>query len=99
MRKYLVVRDAETIIADLRERILRKASPALAPRAAKVRTAGAAADPEYDEPISTPILKQVNRAKQRAETDAIMAALHSTRRSRKQVAQILNIDTKHFFIR
>jgi len=94
MRKYLVVRDAETIISDLRERILRKASPALVPQAAKVRAAGAAADAEYDEPISTPILKQVNRAKEQAETDAIMAALHSTRWNRKQAAQILNIDYK-----
>jgi len=94
MRKYLVVRDAETIIADLRERILRKASPALVPQAVKVRAAGAAAGAEYDEPISTPILKQVNRAKEQAETDAIMAALHSTRWNRKQAAQILNIDYK-----
>ena len=94
MRKYLVVRDAETIIADLRERILRKASPALAPQAAKVRAAGAAVSADYDEPISTPILKQVNRAKEQAETDAIMAALHSTRWNRKQAAQILNIDYK-----
>jgi len=94
MRKYLVVRDAETIIGDLRERILRKASPALAPQAAKVRAAGAAAGADYDEPVSTPILKQVNRAKEQAETDAIMAALHSTRWNRKQAAQILNIDYK-----
>ena len=94
MRKYLVVRDAETIIADLRERILRKASPALAPQAAKVRAASAAASADYDEPVSTPILKQVNRAKEQAETDAIMAALHSTRWNRKQAAQILNIDYK-----
>ncbi|HLN01098.1 MAG TPA: helix-turn-helix domain-containing protein [Bryobacteraceae bacterium] len=35
-----------------------------------------------------------NRAKEQAETDAIMAALHSTRWNRKQAAQILNIDYK-----
>ncbi len=94
MRKYLVVRDPETIIADLRERILRKASPALAPQAMKVRAAGAAAVVEDSEPVSTPILKQVNRAKEQAETDAILAALNSTRWNRKQAAQILNIDYK-----
>ena len=55
MRKYLVVRDAETIVGDLRKRILRKASPALAPQPMKVRAAGAAAGAEYDEPILTPI--------------------------------------------
>ena len=94
MRKYLVVRDAETIIGDLRERILRRASPALASPAPKVRAASAAVGAEYDEPVATPILKQVNRAKEQAETDAILAALHSTRWNRKQAAQILNIDYK-----
>ena len=94
MRKYLVVRDAETIIDDLRERILRKASPALAPQPLKVRAAGAAVSTDYEETVSTPILKQVNRAKEQAETDAILAALHTTRWNRKQAAQILNIDYK-----
>jgi len=94
MRKYLVVRDAETIIGDLRERMLRKASPALGSPAPKVRAASAAVGAEYDEPVSTPILKQVNRAKEQAETDAILSALHSTRWNRKQAAQILNIDYK-----
>jgi len=94
MRKYLVVRDAETIIGDLRERMLRRASPALGSPAPKVRAASAAVGAEYDEPVSTPILKQVNRAKEQAETDAILSALHSTRWNRKQAAQILNIDYK-----
>ena len=94
MRKYLVVRDAETIIGDLRERMLRRASPALGSPAPKVRAASAAVGVEYDEPVSTPILKQVNRAKEQAETDAILSALHSTRWNRKQAAQILNIDYK-----
>ena len=94
MRKYLVVRDAETIITDLRTRILRKTSPALAAAPPKVRTAAAAADVEISEPVSTPILKQVNRAKEQAETDAILTALHNTRWNRKQAAQILNIDYK-----
>ena len=94
MRKYLVVRDAETIISDLRERILRRSPPARAAQAPKVMAAGAAAGVPADEPVSTPILKQVNRAKEQAETDAILAALHSTRWNRKQAAQILNIDYK-----
>jgi two-component system response regulator AtoC len=58
------------------------------------RPVSAAANAEYDEPISTPILKQVNRAKEQAESGAIMATLHSTRWNRKQAAQILNIDYK-----
>jgi two-component system, NtrC family, response regulator AtoC len=94
MRKYLVVRDPETIIADLRERIQRRSAPALAAPAPKVMAVGAAAGAELDEPPSTPILKQVNRAKEQAETDAILTALNSTRWNRKQAAQILNIDYK-----
>ena len=39
-------------------------------------------------------MKQVNKAKEQAETEAILAALNSTRWNRKQAAQILNIDYK-----
>jgi two-component system response regulator AtoC len=56
--------------------------------------AGAAVAVDYDEPIATPILRQVTKAKEQAETDAILAALNSTRWNRKQAAQILNIDYK-----
>ena len=40
------------------------------------------------------ILEQVTKAKQQAETDAILAALNSTRWNRKQAAALLNIDYK-----
>ena len=61
----------------------------------KVAAAGAAPQPTFDEPVpATPILKQVNRAKEQAETDAILVALNSTRWNRKQAAQLLNIDYK-----
>jgi two-component system response regulator AtoC len=93
MRKYLVIRDAEMIGDDLRMRTLRRAAPALAPQRLKAAAAGAAVA-EYDEPIATPILRQVTKAKEQAETDAILAALNSTRWNRKQAAQILNIDYK-----
>ena len=58
------------------------------------RQAGASVDTVDEEPPSTPILKQVNKAKEQAETDAILVALQSTRWNRKQAAQILNIDYK-----
>ena len=93
MRKYLVVRDVETIIEDLYARSQRRA-PMSAPLPVKVMAASAGADVAIDEPPSTPILKQVNKAKEQAETDAILAALGSTRWNRKQAAQILNIDYK-----
>jgi len=92
MRKYLVVREPELIIDDLRSRSMRR-SPMMPPP----RVAAAAADPAptFDEPVpATPILKQVNRAKEQAETDAILTALNSTRWNRKQAAQLLNIDYK-----
>jgi DNA-binding NtrC family response regulator len=40
------------------------------------------------------ILEQVTKAKQQAETDAILAALNSTRWNRKRAANLLNIDYK-----
>jgi DNA-binding NtrC family response regulator len=42
----------------------------------------------------SPILEQVTKAKQQAETDAILAALNSTRWNRKQAAVLLKIDYK-----
>jgi DNA-binding NtrC family response regulator len=42
----------------------------------------------------SPILEQVTKAKQQAETDAILAALNSTRWNRKQAAALLKIDYK-----
>ena len=95
MRKYLVIRDPEMIVEDLRARALRRSGSSLAAPPVKVMAAGASAEMDEPEPpLSTPILKQVNRAKEQAETDAILAALNSTRWNRKQAAQILNIDYK-----
>jgi DNA-binding NtrC family response regulator len=45
-------------------------------------------------PEVTPILEQVTKAKERAETEAILAALNSTRWNRKQAATLLKIDYK-----
>jgi two-component system response regulator AtoC len=95
MRKYLVIRDADMIVEDLRARTLRRTTPGLVSARAKVMAVGAGAEVDEPEPPpSTPILKQVNRAKEQAETDAILAALNSTRWNRKQAAQILNVDYK-----
>ena len=41
-----------------------------------------------------PFWRESTEAKEQAETDAILAALNSTRWNRKQAAQILNIDYK-----
>ena len=45
------------------------------------------------------IRPQQKKAKEQAETDAILAALNSTRWNRKQAAQILNIDYKALLYR
>jgi DNA-binding NtrC family response regulator len=42
----------------------------------------------------SPILEQVTQARKQAETDAILAALNSTRWNRKQAAALLKIDYK-----
>ena len=42
----------------------------------------------------TPILEQVTKAKQQAESEAILTALNSTRWNRKQAAGLLKIDYK-----
>jgi two-component system response regulator AtoC len=44
--------------------------------------------------INTPILEQVTKAKQQAETEAILAALNSSRWNRKQAAALLKSDYK-----
>jgi two-component system, NtrC family, response regulator AtoC len=44
--------------------------------------------------MAAPILEQVSKAKQEAEAEAILAALHSTRWNRKHAAAVLNIDYK-----
>jgi two-component system response regulator AtoC len=94
MRKYLVVRDTETIIEDLRSRALRRTASAGQQIQVKTAAAGASAGTYYEEEAAPPILARVNRAKEQAETDAILAALSSTRWNRKQAAELLNIDYK-----
>jgi DNA-binding NtrC family response regulator len=50
--------------------------------------------PLKSEAAGAPILEQVVKAKEQAETDAILAALNSTRWNRKQAAVLLKIDYK-----
>jgi DNA-binding NtrC family response regulator len=56
----------------------------------------AEAVPAAAEPIGVraPILERVSKAKDQAETEAILAALNSTRWNRKQAAALLKIDYK-----
>ncbi|MBV8903842.1 MAG: helix-turn-helix domain-containing protein, partial [Acidobacteriia bacterium] len=57
-----------------------------------VPVSAGAAKPGNEAPA--PILEQVTKAKEQAETGAIVAALQSTRWNRKQAAALLKIDYK-----
>jgi len=86
VRKFIILRDPDLLARDLRAKIARKS----------VSSAGMSelyAAPA-NQVVERPILEQVTRAKQQAETEAILATLHSTRWNRKQAAVLLKIDYK-----
>ena len=89
VRKFLILRDADLLAHELQAKTTRRALigstiPAATPRPMSV---------EHGEGAS-PILEQVTKAKQQAETDAILAALNATRWNRKQAAALLKVDYK-----
>ena len=98
VRKFIIFRNAGALTHELQARSTRKllAVPATAAAAAQptlVAAAAPGAPPAQPEPES-PILEQVTKAKHIAETEAILAALNSTRWNRKQAAALLKIDYK-----
>jgi two-component system response regulator AtoC len=81
MRRFVILRDADGIAAELNAKMARQATPMVAPSARA--------------PLApAPILEQVTKAKDRAETEAILAALNATRWNRKKAAATLRIDYK-----
>jgi two-component system response regulator AtoC len=85
MRRLIVLRDPRHIVRELTAKGARRSLAAATVQAA----VSAETTPEV-----TPILEQVTKAKERAETEAILAALNSTRWNRKQAATLLKIDYK-----
>ncbi len=83
LRRYAILRDPDAIIRELRARMARRDLARLTPAA----TPGAST-------TNGAILAQVTKAKQEAETVAIIAALENTRWNRKQAATLLRIDYK-----
>jgi two-component system, NtrC family, response regulator AtoC len=85
MRRFLILRDEDTIIRELQSKMARRDLSRM------VRSS----DPT---PIAVaeekPILTQVHKAKQQAEINAILTALNNTRWNRKQAAVMLKIDYK-----
>jgi len=92
MRQLIVLRAPEVIARELHAKAARKG-----PATAAASSAAAVAEVNASEtgPIDrTPILQQVIKAKEQAETEAILTALNSTRWNRKQAATLLKIDYK-----
>ena len=91
LRKLIILRDPGVIARELHAKAARRTLSA---------TAGSPAPTVEIEPAAairpsdTPILEQVTRAKEQAETEAILAALNSTLWNRKQAAALLKIDYK-----
>ena len=85
VRRLIVLRNPKYIVRELNARGTRKSLAAAS-------IGGAVAVPST--PEVPPILEQVTKAKERAETEAILAALNSTRWNRKQAAAFLKIDYK-----
>jgi two-component system response regulator AtoC len=86
MRKLVIFRDSDVIARELRMRINRKPPTSVGP-----------ADNEavkIDRRNDMPVLEQVTKDKRQAETNAILAALDSTRWNRKQAAAILKTEYK-----
>jgi two-component system response regulator AtoC len=92
IRKYHILRDSDILIRTLSSRIWDRP----ADRVPEAKPASPIAEPRglVIEDDATPILQQVVKAKQQAESDAILAALNATRWNRKQAAALLKIDYK-----
>jgi two-component system, NtrC family, response regulator AtoC len=85
-RKLLIFRNPDAIAKELNTKMARAvATPP--PAAGRVALLPRPAE-------TAPVLEEVVKAKQRAETTAILAALNSTRRNRKRAAAMLKIDYK-----
>jgi two-component system, NtrC family, response regulator AtoC len=86
VRKFMILRDPEVLARDLHTKIARQSM--ISATIPNLEAAPA------DHIAERPILEQVTRAKQQAETEAILATLNSTRWNRKQAAVLLKIDYK-----
>jgi two-component system response regulator AtoC len=89
IRKLLILRDADVLARELNGRTTRRTHVSAQAAETTLHHTGGEADT-----VAAPILEQVTKAKQLAETDAILAALNSTRWNRKQAAALLKIDYK-----
>jgi two-component system response regulator AtoC len=87
IRRLLILRDPDVIARELHAKAIRKPIIGVMAPENKPRPADVSGD-------ASPVLEQVTKAKQQAETEAILAALHSTHWNRKRAAALLKIDYK-----
>ena len=93
MRRLTILRDADLIMRELHLKTLRK--PLFSKREGPPIVPAPNAPMEGDSAAARmPILEQVRKAKQQAESEAILTALTSTRWNRKHAAALLKIDYK-----
>ncbi|MGA2716804.1 MAG: sigma-54 dependent transcriptional regulator [Bryobacteraceae bacterium] len=86
MRKLVIFPDPDALARDLHARMSRKPPASIRPADSQAVN--------IDRRHEVPILEQVTKVNRQAETDAILAALDSTRWNRKHAAVILKIDYK-----
>lgn len=87
VRRLLILRDPDVIAQELHTKAMRK------PIIATMSSDGDDRHP-VEVPAEAPVLEQVTKAKEQAETEAILAALNCTRWNRKKAASLLRIDYK-----
>jgi two-component system response regulator AtoC len=87
VRKLLIFRSSDTIARELHAKATRAPVIVKMPAEPQPHVVKATAD-------ESPILEQVVKAKQHAETEAILATLNSTHWNRKRAAALLKIDYK-----
>jgi DNA-binding NtrC family response regulator len=85
LRRFLILRDAEVIVAELEEKVASRSISHAKPASRTLPTQpfGGAA-----------VLEQVREANENAERTAILTALSTTRWNRKQAAAVLKIEYK-----
>jgi two-component system response regulator AtoC len=88
IRKLTVLRVPDLIARELLEKTARRTLPVAQSAPISIRAGGTGHTAEK------PILEQVIKAKEQAESQAILSALNSTRWNRKQAAVLLKIDYK-----
>ena len=95
MRRLIVLRNPDVIAAELRAKAARRfaVSPAV-PESSGLRAPNEPILERVLRAPNEPILERVTKAKHQAETDAILAALSTTRWNRKKAAALLGIDYK-----